>query len=67
MRKNNTDNLIRFCVFVFVAAFTVTAITGYILNILNVFHSEISLTGKCVLQIAGVFIAPLGAILGLFP
>jgi hypothetical protein len=37
---------------------------GYIHNIINVYEYHSVLTGKVILQIAGIFFPPLGAILG---
>jgi hypothetical protein len=43
------------------------ACVGWILNIVSIFNSSFdSLTGILVLRVIGVFLAPIGAILGFF-
>lgn len=37
---------------------------GWVLNIVNIFKSDFELTGIFVLQVVGIFIPPLGAIMG---
>lgn len=37
---------------------------GWILNIVKVFEGFDLESGKCILRIVGIFVAPLGAILG---
>jgi hypothetical protein len=40
-------------------------IYGWIANIVSIAHSDLStLTGMLILRVAGIFVAPLGAILG---
>jgi hypothetical protein len=39
---------------------------GYIHNLLNLYNSQLSMTGKCILQIIGVICPPLGVLLGWF-
>lgn len=52
------------------AAFTIVAIwlagiLGWVLNLVTIFDSSFSpITGPLVLRIIGVFIAPIGAVLG---
>lgn len=42
-------------------------LVGWIMNIVEIFHSNFSnFTGELVLRLFGVFIAPLGSIMGLF-
>jgi hypothetical protein len=45
-------------------AFIFAAIYGYIMNIVALFHSTGDITGQFILRIVGIFIAPLGSILG---
>jgi hypothetical protein len=42
----------------------IAAIYGYIVNIVALFHSTGDITGQFILRIVGIFIAPLGSILG---
>lgn len=43
------------------------AIYGWVMNILTIFNSALSpLTGEMAIRIIGVFIAPIGAVLGYF-
>lgn len=42
----------------------IAAIYGYIANIVSLFHSTGDITGQFILRIVGIFIAPLGSILG---
>lgn len=42
-------------------------LVGWIINIVDIFHSNFSnITGELVLRVVGIFIAPLGSIMGLF-
>ena len=45
-------------------AVIIAAIYGYIANIVALFHSTGDITGQFILRIVGIFIAPLGSILG---
>ena len=41
------------------------AIIGWVLNIVTIFHADFSvITGSLVLRVIGVFVAPMGAVLG---
>jgi hypothetical protein len=42
----------------------IAAIYGYIMNIMILFHSTGDITGQFILRVLGIFIAPLGSILG---
>ena len=43
----------------------IAAVAGWVMNIITIAHSNFSdLTGLLVLRVVGIFIAPLGAILG---
>lgn len=43
------------------------ACVGWVLNIVSIFNSSFdSLTGILVLRVIGVFLAPIGAVLGFF-
>lgn len=44
----------------------ITAGYGWINNIVQIFNANDLLTGEMVLRIAGIFVAPLGAVLGYF-
>ena len=45
--------------------FVVAAVAGWVMNIITIAHSNFSdLTGLLVLRVVGIFVAPLGAILG---
>lgn len=50
------------------AMFTLLILTliGWGINIVNIFYLETVMSGEGVLRIAGIFIAPLGAIMGWF-
>jgi hypothetical protein len=37
---------------------------GYVANIITLFHSTGDITGQFILRIIGIFVAPLGSILG---
>jgi hypothetical protein len=39
---------------------------GWVLNIIAIFNSGYLPTGELILRVVGIFIAPLGAIMGLF-
>jgi hypothetical protein len=45
-------------------AFIIGAIYGYIMNIMILFHSTGDITGQYILRVVGIFVAPLGSILG---
>lgn len=48
-------------------ALIVTGIIGWVMNIVAIFHSNFSvISGELVLRVIGVFVAPLGSIMGLF-
>lgn len=48
-----------------IIAIWLAAIWGWVLNILTIFESSFTpLTGQLVLRVIGVFVAPLGSILG---
>jgi hypothetical protein len=44
----------------------VLGLTGWVMNIIDIFRSADGVTGELALRIAGIFIVPLGAILGYF-
>lgn len=49
----------------FLLALVLVAVGGWVANIVKLFGSDFSpLTGEVVLRVVGVFVAPLGAILG---
>lgn len=39
-------------------------LVGWVLNIVNIFKSDFDLDGVLILQVVGIFIAPLGAVMG---
>lgn len=42
-------------------------IAGWVVNIIEVFHANFTvLTGELILRVIGIFVPPLGAIMGLF-
>lgn len=46
---------------------TITIIWGYVLNIIAIVHTiDLPVSGMFILRCIGIFVAPLGAILGLF-
>ena len=48
-------------------ALVIAGVVGWVLNIVDLFGSQIfPLTGETILRIVGIFIVPLGAILGYF-
>jgi hypothetical protein len=50
-----------------VMAVAIALCIGWILNIIAICHSDFaSLTGVLVLRVVGIFLAPLGGIMGLF-
>lgn len=50
----------------FWVAVTIALCVGWVLNIFTIANSNLELTGIFVLRIIGIFIAPLGAVLGYF-
>lgn len=45
----------------------VASILGWIMNIITIAHSSFgTITGILVLRVIGIFVAPLGSVLGLF-
>jgi hypothetical protein len=52
-------------IYIFFAPLFIGAFYGWVLNIIDIFNSSFSeITGILVLRVIGVFIAPLGAVLG---
>lgn len=48
-------------------AFYVTILVGWIMNIVDLVHTSFDpLTALAVLRVVGIFIPPLGAVLGIF-
>lgn len=63
--KNHNNSGVALAMFYVVLC--ITLVIGYIMNIVEVFGSENLLsTGVGILRIVGIFIAPLGGILGYF-
>lgn len=59
-QKQNAWALLSFYLLILVGGFI-----GWVLNIVNLFKTEnFEFTGVVILQIVGIFVAPLGAILG---
>lgn len=48
-------------------AIWVIAAIGWVLNIVSLVGCEIGLNAETILRAAGIFVAPLGAVLGFFP
>ena len=47
--------------------FILTCIVGWIMNVVAVFHMNFdTINGELVLRLIGIFVAPLGSIMGLF-
>lgn len=45
----------------------ITALCGWVMNIITIAHSNFNdITGMLVLRVVGIFVAPLGAVLGFF-
>jgi hypothetical protein len=43
------------------------AITGWVMNLVTIFNSDFgNITGVLVLRVVGIFLAPIGAVLGWF-
>jgi len=62
MRK---DDLIVVSLVVAQVGIVVAAIVGWVMNIITIAHSSFDvLTGMLILRIVGIFVGPLGAILG---
>lgn len=50
---------------IFYIVLVVAIFYGWIANIVSIAHSDLStITGMLILRVAGIFVAPLGAILG---
>lgn len=50
-----------------VITFWIFAVAGWVMNIMAIASADFSnLTGLLILRIAGIFVAPLGSVLGLF-
>jgi hypothetical protein len=61
-QKGNVTVLALFGFAVFIAA-----VVGWVMNIIDIVNSDFhNVTGMLVLRIIGVFLAPLGAVLGYF-
>lgn len=51
----------------FWSALVLTMIIGWVMNIVAIFSiDEIVITGELILRVAGIFIVPIGAIMGIF-
>jgi hypothetical protein len=45
----------------------IAALCGWVMNIITIAHSNFNdITGMLVLRVVGIFVAPLGAVLGFF-
>lgn len=45
----------------------IAAVVGWIMNIITIFHmASLTISGELLIRIIGIFIAPIGAILGYF-
>lgn len=52
-------------VFMFYIIFVAFAIIGWVMNIIQVFNANFNeINGELVLRVIGVFIAPIGAVMG---
>jgi hypothetical protein len=61
MKYKTSSNTAAIVYLALIAAF----LYGWIANIVSIAHSDLStLTGMLILRVAGIFVAPLGAILG---
>ncbi|WP_287248886.1 hypothetical protein [Mesorhizobium sp.] len=47
-------------------AFIVTVVTGWVMNIVDIINYTGPMGGEFVLRVVGIFLAPLGAFMGLF-
>ena len=46
-------------------AFVIALIAGWVMNIITIAHSSFNdITGMLILRVVGIFVAPLGSILG---
>ena len=51
---------------IFMFSLLVFVLIGWVMNIMDLVKMDLTLTGLCVLKIIGVFIPPLGAVMGWF-
>ena len=49
----------------FILALLIAAVYGWVCNIISIIHAD-AFTGMVIARVAGVFVAPLGAVLGYF-
>jgi len=65
MKKQKGNAIISLIGILIILAMAIGAGTGWVLNIIAIAHANFNdITGLLVLRIIGVFVAPLGAILG---
>ncbi len=61
-KKRKTDYTLP--TFILVASFFVGFVYGWVSNIIDLFLTDDLLTGAAIVRIIGVFLAPLGAVMG---
>lgn len=64
MYKKHTDYGLGFSIFVLLLL--AAAIYGWVCNIIAIIHADALFTGMTIARIIGVFVAPLGSVLGFF-
>ena len=60
------EDLSYICAIILVLILFTVCVVGYILNIHHLYTEEFKLYSKAILQILGIIILPLGALLGYF-
>lgn len=67
IKRKNTDGSIILGVLLFWASIVVTLIAGWINNIIWLFHiDKFSWSGEQIISVIGVFLAPIGAVHGIY-
>ena len=59
-------NVKEWCGSLAVFAVVIAACVGWVVNIITLFHMTAILSGEGIIRIIGIFVAPLGAIMGYF-
>jgi len=67
MRRNNVENAGAVTGAIVVWAFVILTLVGWVMNIFDLVGTQLDvITIELVLRIVGIFVVPLGAIMGLF-
>lgn len=68
--KNNKQSgnvMVSFMLFVTFAAIILGLMAGWVMNLVTLFHSNFTpITGALVLRVVGIFVAPIGGVMGYF-